>query len=106
MLKQLNKTVEKVASMNDTTAMIGHIGLTYGYHSESGYMQNLNYSISLIVDNDYDYHLYPGVPFCLITQVIYKNLYGSEIDLGCPQQKKSLWSCNTKRFAEPTCYIT
>lgn len=47
-----------VPTMDALTASIGHEGRTYGYGSENAFFPNMNFSMSLISDNDFDLY-YP-----------------------------------------------
>ena len=99
MLQSANLTTttkQENYTMNDTCTIIGHAGNTYGFGSMQGYFPVLNYSMSIIVTNDWDF-IYPSNVFCRINSVIMKHMGRSDWDTaGCLPPIPPTWSCDKK----------
>jgi hypothetical protein len=61
-LMLINADIMKSTEMESTT-MIGHGGMTYGYKSNQGYNPTLGYSISIMTHNDVDSRQ-PTIAWC------------------------------------------
>ena len=81
-------------TMNMTTTYLGHEGITYGFHSRTGFYPNANFSMSVIVNNDMDMN-FPGDVQCHMAQIIldHKGFPEEEKDLGCPEIEEAQFEC-------------
>ena len=84
MFMHSNHNEAKPFNLNMTTTYIGHEGITYGFHSRTGYYAVPGFAMSVIVNNDWD-KSYPSTVQCHITQIIlkHKGFPKSEYELGC-----------------------
>ena len=93
MLQSVNFTLQENFTMNDTCTVMGHAGETYGFTSMNGFFPQLNYSMSIISNQDWDL-LYPFNAFCRINSIVMKHMGRTDWHtVGCVPPLPPKWTC-------------
>ena len=91
-------------SIDDLGTYIGHGGDTYGFMSDNGFFPQINASISVIVNVDYDYYYPSNLVTCPIAEIAATHHTGKKQDFKCGHATVPTYSCQTK-FGQKYCGI-
>jgi len=105
MIQSVSPKVKSPATLEEFASYVGHGGDTYGFMSDNGFFPSLNASISVIVNQDYDWAYPTQVVTCKVVELVARHLGHEDVDLGCiapksPSEKHYL--CQNL-YGKPTC---
>lgn len=105
MINNVSPKVKAPASQGDFANYVGHGGDTYAFTSDNGFFAAINASISVIVNQDYDWQYPTYVVTCPVLELAARYKLGHAVDLGCVASKpraREHYVCQNL-FGQPTC---